>query len=138
LALTWFVYELTRARVRRGARVPRTVAVRAPAAGTPAQVDAIAIQLAALVGAIDRLVTRLDGAPPAPAPVEGPAVEAAPAAPASAAADVEAAFRGAAAPQTEPAEAATWVVDPAYPYDWPTEEQLDRFLERGRGADFDL
>ena len=124
LALTWFLFELTRARRRRRTLAARVTvptigatAVGASASGrVPAseQIDGVAIQLAALVGAIDRLVERIDASAEPTEPTESSAI----------------------APV--PSGAATWVVDPAYPYDWPTEEQLDRFLERRRGAGFDL
>ena len=146
-AAVWFALELRRNhRTRRVQRLPviapvaATTAVAAPAvaaAAAPlvdgAPTGAVAVQLAALVEAIDRLVTRLGDVAvpigPAPVPSQSPS-------PAPSTRD-----------EPVPANPAPMFYAPAAnrgpgeafdPYDWPTQEQLDQFAARRRAPQADL
>jgi hypothetical protein len=123
----------------------------APVAANADQIGAVAAQIGALVGAIENLTARLDaataspfGAPfTAPEPVPGaPVLTAVPAlgTPIPAPPPPPSAMP-AQAPRREPAPkfvAAAAEIASAlgndYPYDWPTPEQLDRFVSRRRAV----
>jgi hypothetical protein len=111
--------------------VPAPVAPLAPLvpavlAGADDPMGAVAAQLGALVGAIDRLVARLDDGPtPEIAPARGRAPS-----PSSSAADLGALLYAPAARVPEPS--------PDDLYDWPTEAQLEQFEARRRAAQHDI
>jgi hypothetical protein len=167
LAVLWLAYEVLRARARGRARrrlLAGAAAAAAPVAARVAtpnlpvtvvasdeQMRAVVSQLAALVEAIDRLAGRLDGVPVASSPpllpTRVPAAVvvpvAVPAPPAPVVTVEPSPMPVAAAVEGAPTDAAEAVDDDvaageSYPYDWPTEAELDRFVERRRAAGTDI
>jgi hypothetical protein len=140
------------------------VPMATPVAASSDQISAVAAQLGALVGAIEHLTARLDAvrtlpaaapepvagpvpvgstpipAPPPPpstmpvrTPAPPPAVAAVPAVSAEAAvmpSGEDGAMRAFAGASSEPQS----TLGDGYPYDWPTSEQLDRFVARRKAA----
>ena len=127
--------------VSNGPAAASAAAASRPVVVSEEQVNTVAVQLAALVNAIDRLTDRLDSqGTPGAAPTR-PAPRVTPRTPARAARAVpvvvtprpaRAAEAGDEA-ETEPPVIAAAAGGETDPFDWPTEQQLERFAE-GRRA----
>ena len=127
--------------VSNGPAAASAAAASRPVVVSEEQVNAVAVQLAALVNAIDRLTDRLDSqgtpgaAPTRPAPRVTPRTP-----PVLRAVPVVVTPRPARAAEagdeaeTEPPVIAAAAGGETDPFDWPTEQQLERFAEGRRAA----
>jgi hypothetical protein len=159
LAVLWFAYEMVRALVRgrkrrRLLKLVGLIATRreaepvnapVPVAANADQIGAVAAQIGALVGAIENLTARLDAVSAlpsaAPEPVPGaPLLTAVPAlgtpipAPPPPPSAMPARSPGPAPKIVAAAAEIASALGDDYPYDWPTPEQLDRFVSRKRAV----